>query len=134
LKTKAGPVRTEASVEDWKQASKERIMAGIKIKRNDTVEVIAGKDKGKRGRVLRVMADRNRLLVEHVMMIKKHVKPNPQRNIKGGIAEQESSIHVSNVMLVDAEGNKTRVGSKVEGDKRVRVSKVSGNVIPEKKK
>ena len=109
-------------------------MAGIKIKRNDTVEVIAGKDKGKRGRVLRVMADRNRLLVEHVMMIKKHVKPNPQRNIKGGIAEQESSIHVSNVMLVDAEGNKTRVGSKLDGDKRVRFSKASGNTIPEKKK
>jgi len=109
-------------------------MAGIKIKRNDTVEVIAGKDKGKRGRVLRVMADRNRLLVEHVMMIKKHVKPNPQRNIKGGIAEQESSIHVSNVMLVDGEGNKTRVGSKLDGEKRVRVSKASGNVIAEKKK
>jgi len=109
-------------------------MAGIKIKRNDTVEVIAGKDKGKRGRVLRVMADKNRLLVEHVMMIKKHVKPNPQRNIKGGIAEQESSIHISNVMLVDGEGNKTRIGTKVEGDKRVRVSKVSGNSIPEKKK
>ena len=83
----------------------------IKIKRNDTVEVIAGKDKGKRGRVLRVMADKNRLLVEHVMMIKKHVKPNPQRNIKGGIAEQESPIHLSNVMLVDGEGNKTRVGT-----------------------
>lgn len=109
-------------------------MAGIRIKRNDTVEVIAGKDKGKRGRVLRVMADKNRLLVEHVMMIKKHVKPNPQKNIKGGIAEQESSIHISNVMLVDGEGNKTRVGSRVEGDSRVRYSKVSGNVIPEKKK
>jgi large subunit ribosomal protein L24 len=109
-------------------------MAGIKIKRNDTVEVIAGKDKGKRGRVLRVIADRDRLLVEHVMMIKKHVKPNPQRNIKGGIAEQESSIHVSNVMLVDGEGNKTRVGTKFEGDTKVRFSKVSGNTIPEKKK
>ena len=109
-------------------------MAGIKIKRNDTVEVIAGKDKGKRGRVLRVMADKNRVLVEHVMMIKKHVKPNPQRNIKGGIAEQEASIHVSNVMLVDGEGNKTRVGSRLEGDRRVRVSKASGNVIAEKKK
>jgi large subunit ribosomal protein L24 len=109
-------------------------MAGIKIKRNDTVEVIAGKDKGKRGRVLRVMADKNRVLVEHVMMIKKHVKPNPQRNIKGGIAEQESSIHVSNVMLVDGEGNKTRIGNRLEGDRRVRVSKVSGNVIAEKKK
>ena len=109
-------------------------MAGIRIKRNDTVEVIAGKDKGKRGRVLRVMADRNRLLVEHVMMIKKHVKPNPQKNIKGGIAEQESSIHISNVMLVDGEGSKTRVGTKFEGDIKVRFSKVSGNTIPEKKK
>jgi len=108
-------------------------MAGIKIKRNDTVEVIAGKDKGKRGRVLRVIADRDRLLVEHVMMIKKHVKPNPQKNIKGGIAEQESSIHVSNVMLVDSEGNKTRVGTRLDGDKKVRFSKVSGNEIAEKK-
>ena len=109
-------------------------MAGIKIKRNDQVEVIAGKDKGKRGRVLRIIADKDRLLVEHVMMIKKHVKPNPQKNIKGGIAEQESSIHISNVMLVDAEGNKTRVGARMEGDHKVRFSKVSGNVIPEKKK
>lgn len=109
-------------------------MAGIKIKRNDTVEVIAGKDKGKRGRVLRVMADKDRVLVEHVMMIKKHVKPNPQRNIQGGIAEQESPIHISNVMLVDGDGNKTRVGSRLEGDRRVRVSKSSGNVIADKKK
>ncbi|WP_370561289.1 50S ribosomal protein L24 [Edaphobacter albus] len=109
-------------------------MAGIKIKRNDTVEVIAGKDKGKRGRVLRVIADKQRVLVEHVGMIKKHLKPNPQRNIQGGIAEQEAPIHISNVMLVDGEGNKTRVASRVEGDKKVRVSKVSGNAIPEKKK
>jgi len=105
----------------------------IKIKRNDTVEVITGKDKGKRGRVLRVIADRDRLLVEHVMMIKKHVKPNPQRNIKGGIAEQESSIHVSNVMLVDGEGNKTRVGARVEDGRRVRFSKAGGSTIPDKK-
>jgi large subunit ribosomal protein L24 len=109
-------------------------MAGIKIKRNDTVEVIAGKDKGKRGRVLRVIAEKDRVLVEHVMMIKKHVKPNPQRNIKGGIAEQESPIHISNIMLVDAEGNKTRVGARFEGDKKVRFSKASGNALPEKKK
>src|ERR1700756_5310847 len=108
-------------------------MAGTKIKRNDRVEVIAGKDKGKQGRVLRVIADKNRILVEGVMMVKKHVKPNPQRNIKGGIAEQESAIHLSNVMLIDAEGNRTRVGSRLEGDARVRYSKVSGNTIPEKK-
>ena len=109
-------------------------MAGIKIKRNDTVEVIAGKDKGKRGKVIRVIADRDRVLVERVMMIKKHLKPNPQRNIQGGIAEQESPIHVSNLMLVDGEGNKTRVGTRIEGDKKVRFSKASGNAIPEKKK
>jgi large subunit ribosomal protein L24 len=109
-------------------------MAGIKIKRNDKVEVIAGKDKGKQGRVLRVIAEKNRVLVEGVMMVKKHMKPNPQKNIQGGIAEQESTIHVSNVMLVDAEGNKTRVGSRLEGDKKVRFSKVSGNAIPERKK
>ena len=108
-------------------------MAGIKIKRNDTVEVIAGKDKGKRGRVLRVMADRNRLLVEHVMMIKKHVKPNPQKNIKGGIAEQEAPIHISNVMLVDSEGKGTRVGYQIEGDKKTRVARSNGGVIAEKK-
>jgi len=109
-------------------------MAGIKIKRNDKVEVIAGKDKGKQGRVLRVISEKERLLVEGVMMVKKHVKSNPQRNIKGVIAEQESTIHVSNVMLVDAEGNKTRIGYRIEGDKKVRFSKASGNAIPEKKK
>ncbi len=109
-------------------------MAGVKIKRNDRVEVIAGKDKGKRGRVLRVLGEKNRVLVEGVMMVKKHMKPNPQRNIQGGIAEQESTIHISNVMLVDAEGNKTRVGSRVEGDRRVRFSKTSGSTIAEKKK
>ena len=109
-------------------------MAGIKIKRNDKVQVIAGKDKGKQGRVLRVIADKNRLLVEGVMIVKKHVKPNPQKNIKGGIAEQESTIHVSNVMLLDAEGNKTRVGTRFDGDTKVRFSKATGNTIPAKKR
>jgi large subunit ribosomal protein L24 len=109
-------------------------MAGIKIKRNDKVEVIAGKDKGKQGRVLRVIAEKNRVLVEGVMMVKKHMKPNPQKNIQGGIAEQESTIHVSNVMLIDSEGNKTRVGSRLEGDKKVRFSKASGNTIADRKK
>jgi len=61
------------------------------------------------------------------------VKPNPQRNIKGGIAEQESPIHISNVMLIDSEGNKTRIGSRMDGDKKVRFSKASGNAIAEKK-
>ncbi|WP_353066036.1 50S ribosomal protein L24 [Tunturibacter psychrotolerans] len=109
-------------------------MAGIKIKRNDKVEVIAGKDKGKQGRVLRVIAEKNRVLVEGVMMVKKHVKPNPQRNIKGGIAEQEATIHISNVMLLDGDGKKTRIGSRFEGDTKVRFSKTSGSTIAEKKK
>jgi large subunit ribosomal protein L24 len=113
---------------------KQKVTSRIKIKRNDIVAVIAGKDKGKKGRVLRVIADKERLLVEGVMMIKKHVKPNPQKNIQGGIAEQEATIHISNVMLLDAEGNKTRIGSRIEGDRKVRFSKASGNTIPEKKK
>ena len=106
----------------------------IKIKRNDEVVVIAGKDKGKKGRVLRVIAEKERLLVQGVMMIKKHVKPNPQKNIQGGIAEQEATIHVSNVMLTDSDGNRTRVGTRIEGDKKVRFSKASGNAIAEKKR
>jgi large subunit ribosomal protein L24 len=105
----------------------------IKIKRNDQVVVIAGKDKGKKGRVLRVLADKNRVLVEGVMMMKKHVKPNPQKNIKGGIAEQEATIHLSNVMLLDSEGHKTRTGSRVDGDTKVRVAKTNDSVIAEKK-
>ena len=104
-----------------------------RIRRNDQVEVIAGKDKGKRGRVLRVLADRDRVLVEHVGMFKKHMKPHPQRNIKGGIAEQEAPIHVSNVMLVDAEGNRSRISVRVDGDRKVRVSKKTGNPIPDTK-
>jgi large subunit ribosomal protein L24 len=70
------------------------------IRRNDQVKIIAGRDKGKEGRVLRVFPDTARVLVEHVMMVKKNVRPNPQKNIKGGIAEQESPIAISNVKLV----------------------------------
>ena len=105
----------------------------IKIKRNDQVIVIAGKDAGKKGRVLRVLGDKNRVLVEGVMMMKKHIKPNPQRNIKGGIAEQEATIHLSNVMLVDSDGNKTRTGIRVDGDTRIRFAKTNNAAIPEKK-
>ena len=105
----------------------------IKIKRNDKVLVIAGKSKGKTGRVLRVIVDKQRVLVEGVSMIKKHVKPNPQRNIAGGILEQEAPIHISNVMLVDSEGKKTRVGYSVEGDKKTRIARSNGVAIAENK-
>jgi large subunit ribosomal protein L24 len=104
----------------------------LRIKRNDRVEVIAGKDRGKQARVLRVIAERQRVLVEGVGMIKKHVKPNPQRNIKGGIAEQESPIHLSNVMLVDGDGKRTRVGTRTDEDRKVRVAKTTGAVVTTK--
>ena len=105
----------------------------LKIKRNDQVIVIAGKSKGKTGRVLRIIVAKQRVLVEGVGMIKKHVKPNPQRNIAGGILEQEAPIHISNVMLIDSEGNKTRVGYHVEGDTKTRIARSNGGAIVEKK-
>ncbi len=108
-------------------------MAGLKIRRNDKVQVIAGKDTGKQGRVLRVMQDKNRLLVEHVMVVKKTVRPNPQRNIKGGVAEQENPIHVSNVMLVCGDCGPVRVGFKLEGEKKVRVCRKCGQTLETKK-
>ena len=106
----------------------------LKLQRNDTVEVITGTDKGKRGRVLRVLADKDRVLVEHVRMVKKHVHPNPQRNIKGGIAEQEAAIQISNVMLVCSSCGPTRVGHKFEGDTKVRVCIKCGQTLAPKKK
>jgi len=107
-------------------------MAGLKIRRNDKVQVIAGKDKGKQGKVLRVIQDKNRLLVEHVMVVKKTVKPNPAHNIKGGIAEQENPIHMSNVMLVCGSCGPVRVGFKFEGDTKVRVCRKCGQALDTK--
>ena len=104
----------------------------IKIKRNDEVIVIAGKSKGQKGRVLRVIADKGRVLVEGVAMIKKHVKPNPAKNSQGGIIEQEAAIHISNVMLLDSEGKKTRVGFQIDGDKKTRIARSNGVTIAEK--
>ena len=104
-----------------------------KIKRNDQVIVIAGKDNGKKGRVLRIIVAKQRVLVEGVGMIKKHMKPNPQRNVAGGILEQEAPIHLSNVMLLDSEGHKTRVGYQGEGLKKTRIARTNGGTIAEKK-
>ena len=74
--------------------------ARVELKKEDTVKVISGRDKGKTGRVLRVNRETGRILVEHVGMIKRHTRPNPQQQIKGGIAERESPIAISNVMIV----------------------------------
>jgi large subunit ribosomal protein L24 len=96
-------------------------MAGLKIQRNDTVEVITGseKDKGRKGRVLRVFPAEQKILVEGIRVIKKNVKPNPQRNIKGGVAEQEAALHISNVMLLCPDCGPTRVGFRMEGEAKV---------------
>jgi large subunit ribosomal protein L24 len=101
----------------------------IDIRRNDTVKVITGRDQGKQGRVLRVFPDEGKVLVEHVMMVKKHVRPNPQRHVKGGIAEQESKISLSNVMLVCGACGPVRVGHEVRGEKKVRVCKKCGTTL-----
>ena len=101
----------------------------VDIRRNDTVKVITGRDKGKEGRVLRVFPNEAKLLVEHVMMVKKHVRPNPNRNIKGGIAEQESRIAISNVQLVCPTCGPVRIGHEVRGDRKVRVCKKCGTTL-----
>lgn len=101
------------------------------VRKNDMVVVRTGKDRGKRGRVLRVIAETNRVIVEGVNLIKRHTRPNPQRNIKGGIVEREAPIHASNVMLIDPETNEpTRVGRRTLPDgRRVRISRRSGAVV-----
>jgi large subunit ribosomal protein L24 len=99
----------------------------VDIRRNDTVEVLSGKDKGKQGRVLRVFPDDGRLLVEHVMMVKKHLRPTQQS--KGGIAEQESPISISKVQLVCSTCGPVRIGHEVRGDLRVRVCKKCGTTL-----
>ena len=101
----------------------------VDIRRNDTVKVITGRDKGKEGRVLRVFPNDAKILVEHVMLVKKHVRPNPQRNVKGGIAEQESRIAISNVQLLCTSCGPVRIGHEVRGDRKVRVCKKCGTTL-----
>lgn len=111
-------------------------MATIKIRKGDTVQVIAGRDKGKTGRVLEVQKEQGRLLVEGVMMVKRHTKANPAKQLKGGIAEKEATIHVSNVMAMTADGKPTRIGYKLEGEgasaRKVRVARKTGEVLATK--
>ena len=102
-------------------------MASMKIKKGDMVKVIAGKDKDKEGKVIAVNKKENTLLVEGVNMITKHTKPS-MSNQQGGIVHQEAPINASNVMLLH-EGKATRVGFKMDGDKKVRFAKATGKVI-----
>jgi large subunit ribosomal protein L24 len=101
----------------------------VDIRRNDNVKVMSGKDRGKEGRVLRVFPDEGRVLVEHVMTIKKHVRPNPQRNIQGGIAEQEARISIANVALICGTCGPVRIGHEVRGDRKVRICKKCGTTL-----
>jgi large subunit ribosomal protein L24 len=101
------------------------------LHKNDLVEVLSGKDAGKKGKVLKVIPEKNRVIVQGVGFIKKHTRPNPQKNIKGGIAEREAPIHASNVMVVCPECQKrTRVGKKFLDDgRKVRICRKCEGVL-----
>ena len=103
----------------------------MKIKKGDMVQVIAGKDKGAQGRVIEAYPKREKVLVEGVNRVKKHVANsyNERGAESGGIVTQEAPIHVSNVMILDSDGKPTRVGFRMEGDKKVRFAKTTGDVI-----
>jgi large subunit ribosomal protein L24 len=101
------------------------------VRKNDRVQVISGADAGKSGRVLEVFPKKNRVLVEHVHIIKRHTRPNPQKQIKGGIAEKEASIHLSNVQLICPTCNAPkRVGIQIAADgRKQRVCKKCSTVL-----
>ena len=106
-------------------------MAKVKIKRGDNVIVTTGKNKGSKGEVLEVIKKENadaRVIVAGVNVVKKHVKPSAS-NPQGGIVEKEASINISNVALIDKNGKATKTGVKVEGDKKVRVAKTTGETL-----
>jgi large subunit ribosomal protein L24 len=99
-----------------------------KIKKGDRVIVLTGKDKGRQGSVLKVLPKDSRVVVEGLNMVQRHTRPT-QFDPQGGIKNKEASIHLSNVAIVDSKGKPTRVGFKVEGDKKVRIAKTTGEVI-----
>ena len=106
-------------------------MTKVKIKRGDNVIVTTGKNKGSKGEVLEVIRKEgkdHRVIVAGINIVKKHTKPSAQ-NPQGGIVEKEASLHISNVSLVDKSGKATKAGYKVEGDKKVRVAKTTGETL-----
>jgi large subunit ribosomal protein L24 len=102
-----------------------------RLKKNDLVVVISGKDRGRQGKVLRIMPGAGRVIVERVNLIKRHTRPNPSKNIAGGISEKEAPLHISNVMLVDPDRNtRTRVGRRRDNDGNPeRFAKKSGSAL-----
>ena len=99
-----------------------------KIKSGDRVVLLTGKDKGRQGKVLKVLPKAEKVLVEGLNMVKRHTKAS-QTDPQGGIKNKEAAVHVSNVAVVDSKGNPTRVGFRVDGDKKVRFAKTTGEVI-----
>ena len=116
-----------------RQKDNSRRFIKVRIKKDDQVKVIAGRDRGKTGRVISVDRAVGKVLVEGVSMIKRHTRPNPSKQIKGGIAERESPIAISNVMVLTSGGVPSRVGYRMEGsgtsERRVRIAKKSGELI-----
>ena len=106
-------------------------MRHSKLKKNDQVVVIAGKDRGRQGKVLRIMPGAGRVIVERVNLIKRHTRPNPSKNIAGGISEKEAPLHISNVMLVDPDRNtRTRIGRRRDNEGNPeRFAKKSGSAL-----
>jgi large subunit ribosomal protein L24 len=113
-----------------------KVKVKVRIKKDDTVKVIAGRDKGKTGRVLHVDREHGKVLVEGVSMVKRHTRPNPSKQIKGGIAERESPIAVSNVMIMTSGGVATRIGYRIESagaaTRHVRIAKKGGEILDKK--
>jgi len=108
-------------------------MPSLNIHRNDTVKVLTGADRGKTQRVLRVFPDKGTILVEHVRVVKKTVSSKTGQNTRGGIAEQESPIQISNVVLVCPNCGEARVGHRLEAERRIRICKKCGQELPTKK-
>lgn len=103
-------------------------MVKLKIKTGDVVKVIAGDHKGAEGKILTITKDKQKAIVEGINIVKKHTKPSAQ-NPQGGIEEKEAPIHISNLSLLTKKGETTKVGFKMEGDKKVRYSKKSNEII-----
>ncbi len=101
------------------------------VRKNDNVVVITGRDRGKRGRVLQLVPGKNRLIVEGVNIVKRHTRPNPRQNVKGGIVEREAPLHASNVQIICPEcGAQTRIGRRLLGDgRKVRICRKCDGVV-----
>jgi large subunit ribosomal protein L24 len=112
--------------------NKPKVRLKVRLKKDDTVKVIAGRDKGKTGRVLDIDRRTGKVLIEGVSLVKRHTRPNPQQQIKGGIAERESPIDISNVMVLTSGGVATRVAYRMEGARRVRIAVKGGEILDKK--